>query len=113
MGFVLNLNLLKTRRIIMAITLSEVEHIAKLAKLEFSPEEKEKFTRQLAKILEYVEKLNELDTEQVEPTSHVIPIRNVFREDTVRESLPREEALRNAPRSKLGFFSVPKVISES
>jgi aspartyl-tRNA(Asn)/glutamyl-tRNA(Gln) amidotransferase subunit C len=94
----------------MAVTRKDVEYIAELAKLKFKDEELEKFTEQLNEILAYVEKLNELDTTNVEPLSHPIEGSNVFREDVVKPSLDREEALRNAPdRSEL-FFKVPKVI---
>ena len=94
----------------MAITIEQVEHIAKLAKLEFTPEEKERFTRELNRILEYMEKLNELDTSNVEPLSHTTEITNVFREDRVGKSLPVEEALKNAPSRQGNFFKVPKVV---
>jgi aspartyl-tRNA(Asn)/glutamyl-tRNA(Gln) amidotransferase subunit C len=94
----------------MAVTKKDVEYIAGLAKLTFKEEELEKFTGQLNEILAYVEKLNELDTTNVEPLSHPIEGSNVFREDVVKPSLDREEALKNAPdRSEL-FFKVPKVI---
>ena len=94
----------------MPVTIKDVEHIAELARLEFSQEEKEKFTHQLNDILKYVEKLNELDTTNVEPLSHVIDLKNVFREDEVVPSLPTEEALKNAPAKKDTLFKVPKVI---
>ena len=94
----------------MAVTKKDVEYIAELARLKFKDEELEKFTEQLNEILTYVEKLNELDTTNVEPLSHPVEGSNVFREDVVKPSLDREEALRNAPdRSEL-FFKVPKVI---
>ncbi len=94
----------------MSVTRKDVEHIAELAKLKFKEEELEKFTDHLNEILAYVEKLNELDTTNVEPLSHPVEGSNVFREDEVKPSLDREEALRNAPdRSEL-FFKVPKVI---
>jgi aspartyl-tRNA(Asn)/glutamyl-tRNA(Gln) amidotransferase subunit C len=94
----------------MKITREQVEHVAKLARLALSNEEKERFAAQLSQILTYVEKLNELDTSGVEPTSHVIPLSNVFREDRSRPSLPREKLLQNAPESEGGFFRVPKII---
>jgi len=94
----------------MPITKEDVEKIAKLAKLEFTEEEKQKFTQQLAEIVNYVEKLKELDTDDVEPTSHVIELKNVLREDRVRKSLSQEEALANAPAKRRSHFSVPKVI---
>ena len=94
----------------MSVTIHEVENIAKLAKLSFSDEEKLKFVEQFNQILGYVEKLNELDTENVTPTSHVLGLTNVMREDKVEPWLTQEEALMNAPRKKGGYFSVPKVI---
>ncbi len=94
----------------MKISGSDVEHISRLARLKLEKDEKEKYGAQLNKILDYVEKLNELDTAGVEPTSHVIPLKNVLREDVVKDSLPREEALKNAPRASDEFFLVPKII---
>jgi len=94
----------------MGVTIEEVEKVAQLAKLQFSPEEKERFTAQLNRILEYMDKLNELDTEGVEPTSHVVPLKNVLREDRVGESLPQQEVLANAPAQAEGHFLVPRVI---
>lgn len=96
----------------MAVTIKEVEHIAKLAKLEFTEAEKEKFTYQLNQILEYVEQLNKLDTSNVEPLSHVIELSNVFREDKVKPGISTDEALKNAPAKTEQFFKVPKVIGE-
>lgn len=94
----------------MPVTIKDVEYIANLARLEFKEEEKEKFTEQFNKILEYIDKLNELDTENVEPLYHVIDLKNVFREDEVKPSYPREEILKNAPSKTEFFFKVPKVI---
>lgn len=94
----------------MAISIKDVEHIAKLAKLNFSEEEKAAFTQQFNEILSFMEKLNELDTSNVEPLSHVIELQNVLRQDTVITSLPTEEALKNAPAKTDRFFKVPKVI---
>lgn len=94
----------------MAVTIADVEHIAKLAKLSFSEDEKAKFTDQFNEILTFMEKLNELDTSNVEPLSHVIELQNVFREDVVRPSLITGEALKNAPAKTDRFFKVPKVI---
>ncbi len=96
----------------MAITIQDVEHIAGLARLGFSDAEKEKFTRHLNEILAYMEKLNELDTSDVEPLSQVLDLTNVFREDAVQPSLSREEALRNAPDKTEEFFTVPRVIEK-
>ncbi|MGQ9609894.1 MAG: Asp-tRNA(Asn)/Glu-tRNA(Gln) amidotransferase subunit GatC [bacterium] len=92
------------------ITIKEVEHVANLARLEFNEEEKKKLTQQLAKILDYIDQLNKLDTTNVEPTSHVIPVRNVVRPDEVKPSLTKEDALANAPSKVNGLFEVPKII---
>jgi aspartyl-tRNA(Asn)/glutamyl-tRNA(Gln) amidotransferase subunit C len=94
----------------MSVTIKDVEHIAKLAKLEFSDEEKEKFTHQFNDILKYMEQLNSIDTSNVEPLSHVIELQNVFREDKVKPSISTEEALKNAPDKTDEHFKVPKVI---
>ncbi|MBI1803107.1 MAG: Asp-tRNA(Asn)/Glu-tRNA(Gln) amidotransferase subunit GatC [Ignavibacteriae bacterium] len=96
----------------MAVTISDVEHVAKLARLEFTDAEKKKLTHQLNDILSYVEKLNELDTSNVEPLSQVIEGENVFRDDRARPSLPRDDVLMNAPDRTDEFFKVPKVIGE-
>ena len=95
----------------MGITRADVEKIATLAKLKFSDDEKEKLIEELAQIIAYVEKLNELDLENVPPTSHVLDLKNVMRDDEVRSGLSQEEALMNAPAKHRGFFSVPKVIT--
>jgi aspartyl-tRNA(Asn)/glutamyl-tRNA(Gln) amidotransferase subunit C len=94
----------------MALSREEVLHVAELARLSLGPEEVEVFTRQLNDILAYVEKLQELDTGGVTPLAHVIPVFNAFREDEVREGLPLEEALDNAPAREEGSFLVPRVI---
>ena len=94
----------------MSITKEEVLHVAHLARLEFSEEEIDLFTAQLAQILDYVNKLNELDTREVEPTYHALNLTNVFREDQVKPSLSTDKALQNAPERENGFFVVPKVI---
>ena len=94
----------------MKITKQEVEHVAKLARLELSEQEKEKLTDQLSNILTYVEKLNELDTTGVEPTAHVLDINNVMRDDVAGVSLPQEKALANAPEKAAGHYKVPKII---
>lgn len=94
----------------MKITRKEVEHVAHLARLELTPEEAEQFTGQLGQILEYFDKLKELDTSAIEPTSHAIPMTNAFREDLVQESYDQETALQNAPAKEDGFFRVPKII---
>ena len=94
----------------MKITKQEVEHVAGLARLELSETEKESLTDQLSNILTYVDKLNELDTKGVEPTSHVLAINNVMRDDAPRESLTQERALANAPDKAAGHYKVPKII---
>jgi aspartyl-tRNA(Asn)/glutamyl-tRNA(Gln) amidotransferase subunit C len=92
------------------ITKKEVEYVAKLAKLEFNEEEKEEFTSQLNSILDYFKKLNELDTEKVEPTAYVISMPNLLNEDEVRPSLSQDEVLANSKYVKKGYFKVPKII---
>ena len=97
----------------MSVSRKDVEHIAELARLKFEEKELDQFTNDLNEILTYVEKLNELDTENVEPLSHPIESVNNFREDVVKPSIKREEALKNAPDKDEEFFKVPKVIGES
>ncbi len=94
----------------MKITAREVRHVAGLARLELTPGEEREFTAQLNAVLEYMDQLNELDTAVVEPTAHVLPLRNVLREDEVRPSLPVEEVLGNAPEQDQDHFVVPKII---
>ena len=94
------------------ITRKEVEHVARLARLELSEDEKDLMTAQLDRILGYMDKLNELDMSQVEPTSHVIPMVNVMREDEVRPCLKQDEALANAPDRQEVFFRVPRIIED-
>jgi len=88
----------------------DIEKVARLARLELSEEEKETFGNQLDQILTYMEQLNRLDTTGVEPTSHAIPICNVFREDETRSSYPQEKVLGIAPDEEDGFFKVPRII---
>ena len=94
----------------MKITQEEVAHVAMLARLELSAKEKEEIAGQLNDILEYVDKLNRLDTTDVPPTMHVLPLVNVIREDEPRPCLPREEVLANAPEVEDGMFRIPPVI---
>jgi aspartyl-tRNA(Asn)/glutamyl-tRNA(Gln) amidotransferase subunit C len=94
----------------MRITVKEVEGVANLARLEVTTEEKGHLTEQMNRILQYMEKLNELDTTRVVPTSHAIDLHNAFREDQVQESLPRNESLENAPDANDAEFIVPRVI---
>jgi aspartyl-tRNA(Asn)/glutamyl-tRNA(Gln) amidotransferase subunit C len=96
----------------MNITNQEVEKVAKLARLEISPAEKEAFAKQLSQILTHVENLNQYDTAGVEPTSTVLGQVNVFREDVVRPSLPVDRALANAPEREADGFCVPKILEE-
>lgn len=88
----------------------DIEKVARLARLELSEEEKETFGNQLEQILTYMEKLNRLDTAGVEPTSHAIPIHNIFREDGVKSSFAQEEVLALAPDEEDGHFKVPRII---
>ena len=94
----------------MKITKGEIEHIAVLARLSLSEEEKELFGSQLSSVLDYMEKLNELDTKDTEPTSHVLSLSNVMRNDTLRPSIPKDDALTNAPDHTDKFYRVPKII---
>jgi aspartyl-tRNA(Asn)/glutamyl-tRNA(Gln) amidotransferase subunit C len=92
------------------ITEEDVRHVAHLARVALSGEEIKKFQEQLEEILEYVDKLKELNLEGVEPTTHVIPIINRMRKDERGECLSTEETLANAPDKRKGLFKVPKVI---
>jgi aspartyl-tRNA(Asn)/glutamyl-tRNA(Gln) amidotransferase subunit C len=96
----------------MEISKEQVEHVARLARLEVSEDEKAMFARQLSGILTYMDQLKELDTNGVEPTATVLPTDNVFRDDKVRPSLPQEKALANAPDQADGFFRVPKILED-
>jgi aspartyl-tRNA(Asn)/glutamyl-tRNA(Gln) amidotransferase subunit C len=96
----------------MSVTIKDVEHVAHLARLSFSEEEKARLTTQLNSILEYMDQLNALDTSAVEPLSHVIELQNVLRPDVQTPGVTREDALRNAPSHSDEFFKVPKVIGE-
>ncbi len=94
----------------MKLTGKEVAHVAGLARLEMSEGEMEKFAVQLNAILEFADKLNKLETKDILPTAHVLPLKNVFREDLVCPGLERKESLRNAPEEEEGMFRVPRVI---
>lgn len=94
----------------MKIKTEELRYVANLARISLSEEEITLFSRQLNNILEYMDKLNQLDTKAVEPMSHVLNILNVTREDKIKKSLDRKDALKNAPSTKENFFQVPKVI---
>jgi aspartyl-tRNA(Asn)/glutamyl-tRNA(Gln) amidotransferase subunit C len=94
----------------MKITTSDVERVARLARLELAEDEKKLFLGQMDAIIGYVEKIKGLDTDGVMPTSHAVPMENAFREDEVRSSIGLEKALGNAPHRVGSFFKVPKVI---
>ncbi len=97
----------------MNVSKKDVEYIAKLSKLKLNEEELEGYTKDLNQILEYIDKLNELDTSDVEPLSHPLETKNVMREDQPVTSIEREKALKNAPKSNEEFFKVPKVIKQN
>ncbi len=90
----------------------EVKYIADLASLKLSDEEVETFSKQLSDILDYVEKLDELDTEDIVPTAYTVPVKNVLREDKVEDSLEIEKVLQNAPEKVNNQFRVPKIMDE-
>jgi len=92
---------------------AQVRKVAKLSRLELTEAEVEEFTGQLRAILEYMEKMNELDTTDVQPLAHCLPISNVFREDSIGESLGTEKTLANAPQQDGEFFKVPKILDGS
>lgn len=94
----------------MKITSDQVEHVANLARLNLTEEEKIKFTKEMKEIIGFANKLNELDTKGIEPSAHVIPMNNVFREDKVEPSYDREKIISNAPTSENGCFKVPKIV---
>ena len=94
----------------MFVTDFDVKYVAHLARLTLSPAEEEKMGAQLKSILSYIEKLEELDVSNVEPTAHAVPLINVFRPDEIQPSLTNEEALRNAPAKANGLFLVPKIV---
>ncbi len=94
------------------ISLKDVEHVARLARLELSEADKERMRRELDSILSYIDKLRAVDTEGVEPTSHAVPLTNVMREDVTRSSFPQSDMLANAPERSGDFFRVPKIIEE-
>lgn len=91
------------------ITVKDVEHVAKLARLDLSEEEKEKFTKQLGDVLKYVEQMNEVDTTGVKPMAHAFDFVNVMREDEVHYEQSKAELMQNAPEDENGFFKVPKI----
>ena len=94
----------------MRLSPEEVDHVALLARLELTDEEREQFTTQLNSILEHFQALTQLDTAGIEPTSHVIPLSNVLREDHVRPSLPPQDVMANAPDRVAETFRVPRIV---
>ncbi|MBU1568640.1 MAG: Asp-tRNA(Asn)/Glu-tRNA(Gln) amidotransferase subunit GatC [Proteobacteria bacterium] len=94
----------------MKISKKQVEHVAHLARLTLNEEELDRMTGQLDNLLLYVDKINELDTSRVVPTFHVFSVSNAFRDDIVKDSLPRKEALKNAPKQNGEMFQVPRII---
>jgi aspartyl-tRNA(Asn)/glutamyl-tRNA(Gln) amidotransferase subunit C len=94
----------------MAIDAKTVENVAKLARLQLTPEELDRYGKQLGAILDYIAKLEKLDVQGLEPLTQAVDMANVFREDVPRPSLPRDAALQNAPERTSDFFIVPKII---
>ncbi|MFH1413409.1 MAG: Asp-tRNA(Asn)/Glu-tRNA(Gln) amidotransferase subunit GatC [Candidatus Omnitrophota bacterium] len=94
----------------MAIDKKAVEHVAHLARIELQPKELEKLSGQLMEILEFIDQLQKVEINGIKPTSHILAISNVLREDKPRQSLSPDETLKNAPLKKRNFFVVPKVI---
>ncbi|MHA1370051.1 MAG: Asp-tRNA(Asn)/Glu-tRNA(Gln) amidotransferase subunit GatC [Promethearchaeota archaeon] len=89
-----------------------VQHLAELSRIQLTEEEIKEFTKQLSKILEFFSQISELDTENIKPTYHVLDVKNVFREDVFKKSLPQDVALSNAPEKEDGFFKAPKIIED-
>jgi aspartyl-tRNA(Asn)/glutamyl-tRNA(Gln) amidotransferase subunit C len=96
----------------MALDRAAVDHVARLARLDLSDDERERMLAELSHILEHAERIQALDLDGVEPTSHAVPIVNAMREDVKTPSLPQEVALRNAPESEDGRFKVPRIIED-
>ncbi len=94
----------------MALRIKEVEHIAQLAQLGLSEDEKTEFANQLSDILDYVDILNTIPTDSVEFLTHILPVHNVFRADEIQPSIPQEEMLDNAPLTEAGHYKVPKIM---
>ena len=97
----------------MTIDRAAVDHVARLARLALSEEEREKMSAELTVILEHAEKIQALDLDGVEPTAHAVALENVLRKDEVTPSLPPEEALRNAPEAEDGRFKVPRIVEDA
>jgi aspartyl-tRNA(Asn)/glutamyl-tRNA(Gln) amidotransferase subunit C len=96
----------------MALTREQVAHVARLARLSFTDEELDRFAHQLSDILAYAEQVSALATEDVPPTAHAIPLKNVFRSDELIPCLPQEKALSTAPEVEDGRFKVPRIMEE-
>ena len=88
----------------------DLQHVVKLARIELSVEEEQRIGPQLSEIIQYVEKLSELDVDGIQPTAHAVQLTNVLREDQLRPSLSQDDAMRNAPKSAKGLFVVPKIV---
>jgi aspartyl-tRNA(Asn)/glutamyl-tRNA(Gln) amidotransferase subunit C len=97
----------------MGLDRQAVDHVARLARLDLSPEERDKMQVELTHILEHAEKIQALDLDGVEPTSHAVPITNAMRPDEIKPSLTQEEALANAPAVEDGRFQVPRIIEDA
>ena len=96
----------------MKITTDDVKEVAELARLEFAPDEIEEFRSQFENILKFISKLDELDIQDVKPTTHVLDISTPMRDDVVQDWITQDEAMKNAPQPEDGFFGVPKVIED-
>lgn len=96
----------------MTIKKDIVRHIANLCRIKLTPKEERKLSKQLEEIIRFIDKLKEVDISSVSPTSHILSLSNVWREDKLSESLSIEEVLKNAPQSEENFFVVPKIIEE-
>lgn len=94
----------------MSITKDTVKYVAQLARIALAPKELEKLSQQLEGILEFIDKLKKADIKDIAPTSHILPVNNVLREDSAAKSLSRDKALENSPQRQGSFFEVPKVI---
>jgi aspartyl-tRNA(Asn)/glutamyl-tRNA(Gln) amidotransferase subunit C len=96
----------------MSTTAINIKHLKMLARLDLTPEEEEKFARQLGDVLEYFKELDKVDVANIEPTSHAFPLENVWQEDEAKPGFTVEEALRNAPKKRANEFVVPRVVEE-
>ena len=92
------------------VTTKDIEYVANLAKLKLSDEEKERLVNQMGDIVEFANKISELDTDGVKPTNHILEVKNVFREDELKESYTRDEILKNAPKKEAGCIVVPSLV---